>query len=103
LTQAVEIAFSTLDNDEEAFRFAVGIERVAYANSYPTSLNEGVKFSTETFDDEGVRGDLGAERYANMALQWATRPGLPITVVGGCCGILPEHIREVTAKVKSEK
>ena len=97
------MAFETVDKDDEALRFTRGIERVVYANAYPSTLNEGVKFTTETFDDEGMRDDLGAERYANIAQQWATRPVLPITVIGGCCGILPEHIQRLSATLKPGK
>jgi len=97
------LAFETVDKDEKTLRFALGVERVVYANAYPSTLNEGVKFSTKTFNDEAVRDDLGAERYANIAQQWATRPVLPITVIGGCCGILPEHIQRLAATVNPGK
>ena len=42
----------------------------------------------------GVAADLGA-RFAEAAAGWADR----VRVLGGCCGIGPEHIRTLAAKL----
>jgi len=102
IPEAVELAVATLDTDPQASAFASSVERVVYANSYPKEHNEGVKFSTETLDDEDVREDLTAEHYAESAKKWANRSTLPFTFIGGCCGILPHHIKLVAASLKPE-
>jgi len=100
MPEAVELAIATLDTDSEASAFASSLERVVYANAYPKEHSEGVEYDTENFDDEAVREDLTAERYAQSAAQWASRSSLPFTAIGGCCGILPEHIQRVAASLK---
>lgn len=98
--EAVELAMASLDTDSKAFDFASRVERVVYANAYPVSHSEGLEYDTENFDDEAVRDDLGADRYAEMAASWASREKLPFTVIGGCCGILPSHIQSVVSLLK---
>lgn len=101
MPEAVEPAMSALESDVEASSFAAGVERVVYANAYPKSHSEGLEYSTEDFDDEAVREDLNAQRYAEVAATWANRKTLPFTTVGGCCGILPHHIEQVAATLKA--
>lgn len=99
MPEAVELAMASLDADPEASAFASSVERVVYANAYPKSHSEGLEYDTENFDDEAVREDLGADRYAEIAADWARRERLPFTVIGGCCGILPSHMERVSASL----
>jgi len=100
MPEAVDLAMASVENDAEASSFAAGLERVVYANAYPKDHSEGIQFDTENFDDESTRLDLNAERYAAHALKWASRPSLPFTTIGGCCGILPSHIQLVSDTLK---
>jgi len=44
-----------------------------------------------------LRHDLGAERYLELAKQWVESGA---TLIGGCCGIGPEHIATLRAQFR---
>ena len=61
-----------------------------YANAFPeddgeAAANEGIS---------AVRPDLTPDRYAGWAADWRRRGA---TLIGGCCGIGPEHIHALSA------
>jgi S-methylmethionine-dependent homocysteine/selenocysteine methylase len=56
-----------------------------YANAFPTEAEE--KAANEDLHE--IRSDLTPERYASFAQEWVD---LGATMVGGCCGIRPDHI-----------
>jgi len=63
----------------------------AYANAFEPTLrqlpaNEGIS---------GERSELTPEVYANVAERWIE---LGASIVGGCCGIHPEHIAELARR-----
>jgi S-methylmethionine-dependent homocysteine/selenocysteine methylase len=63
----------------------------AYANAFEPTLrqlpaNSGIS---------GERDELTAEVYANVVDRWIE---LGASIVGGCCGIHPEHIAELTRR-----
>ena len=65
-----------------------GMRIGAYANRFadshaPEAANEGLS---------GLRTDLDPDTYRGVVEQWLH---LGVTVVGGCCGIQPEHIRAI--------
>lgn len=64
-----------------------------YANGFaPTDetvdANEGLR---------DIRADLGPDRYLEFARQWVASGA---SIVGGCCGIGPEHISALAASLK---
>ncbi len=71
---------------------AENIENGAYANAFPpqpkdAKANEGLN---------ELRADLTTSAYLDWARQWV-RDGA--TLIGGCCGIGPEHIAELSDKL----
>jgi homocysteine S-methyltransferase len=62
-----------------------GIVVGAYANAFVEK--EGEYASNEVV--LGHREDLTPERYLDFAKEWAD---LGVTIIGGCCGITPDHI-----------
>ncbi|HEV8388836.1 MAG TPA: homocysteine S-methyltransferase family protein [Dongiaceae bacterium] len=71
--------------EAHGFKARIGI----YANAFPPQRDEA---ANEGLSD--IRADLGPARYAQFAKDWL-RHGADI--VGGCCGIGPEHIAALKA------
>jgi S-methylmethionine-dependent homocysteine/selenocysteine methylase len=66
-----------------------------YANSF-----EPIKRDQEANNDEAVlRADTTPENYLTHAQQWASQGA---TIIGGCCGIGPEHISALKALNSNE-
>jgi S-methylmethionine-dependent homocysteine/selenocysteine methylase len=61
-----------------------------YANAFPPQRDEA---ANEGLSD--IRADLTPDRYARFAKDWRERGA---EIIGGCCGIGPEHIAALTAK-----
>jgi S-methylmethionine-dependent homocysteine/selenocysteine methylase len=57
----------------------------AYANAF--EQDEADAGANETL--HGIRSDLGPDSYAEVATRWV---GAGASIVGGCCGISPDHI-----------
>jgi S-methylmethionine-dependent homocysteine/selenocysteine methylase len=58
----------------------------AYANAFPSQPSDTLANS----DLHDTRPDLDPLRYLDFAAAWCRRGA---TIIGGCCGIGPEHIR----------
>ena len=43
-----------------------------------------------------LRGDITPSAYANYAVKWAASGA---GIIGGCCGISPDHLREVKTRL----
>jgi homocysteine S-methyltransferase len=56
-----------------------------YANAFPPTPKDAK--ANETLDE--LRPDLTPENYAKWAKAWSDHGA---TIIGGCCGIAPEHI-----------
>jgi S-methylmethionine-dependent homocysteine/selenocysteine methylase len=65
------------------------VEIGIYANAFPPQRDEA---ANEGLSD--IRADLTPARYAAFAKEWAKRGA---DIVGGCCGIGPEHIAGLRA------
>jgi S-methylmethionine-dependent homocysteine/selenocysteine methylase len=65
-----------------------GIELGVYANAFPPVNAEAEANSTLL----EIRNDLGPASYLEWARSWVE---LGATIIGGCCGIGPEHIAEL--------
>ena len=76
MADAVRLAGVTLANT-----CPIGV----YANAFPPIGGDGA--ANETLNE--VRDDLTPARYAEFASLWAD---LGATIVGGCCGVGPEHV-----------
>lgn len=66
-----------------------GIEIGAYANAFPPQNNEAT--ANDGLDE--VRTDLNPALYLKFAQEWKKAGA---TLIGGCCGIGPEHISELS-------
>jgi homocysteine S-methyltransferase len=76
---AVAVAVQTLARVAPAVRVGV------YANAFPPMSAEAEANSTLC----DIRADLDPEGYLQWARDWVRRGA---SIVGGCCGIGPEHI-----------
>lgn len=71
--------------DAHGFKARIGI----YANAFPPQREEA---ANEGLSD--IRADLTPARYAQFAKAWVEHGA---DMVGGCCGIGPEHIAAIRA------
>jgi S-methylmethionine-dependent homocysteine/selenocysteine methylase len=81
---AVETACATLA------RLGSSAEVGVYANAFPPQRVDATANATLL----EIRADLDPEGYLGFAKAWVARGA---TIVGGCCGIGPEHIRRLRA------
>lgn len=77
----------------EAERLGAAMQLGVYANAFPpqaedAAANEGLS---------PLRDDLQPAGYLNWARRWVDAGA---TIVGGCCGIGPEHIAAIAAQMK---
>lgn len=63
----------------------LGVQSGAYANGFCSVKTPGGGNSE-------YREDLSPERYANICAAWASHGS---KILGGCCGVFPEHIEAV--------
>ena len=84
-----EVMAAALDDaaqmaSEKGRQVALGV----YANAFPPTPKDAK--ANETLDE--LRPDLTPENYARWAQMWAERGA---SIIGGCCGITPEHIAAI--------
>eukprot|EP00747_Dinoflagellata_sp_TGD_P209265 gnl/TRDRNA2_/TRDRNA2_82659_c0_seq3.p1 gnl/TRDRNA2_/TRDRNA2_82659_c0~~gnl/TRDRNA2_/TRDRNA2_82659_c0_seq3.p1 ORF type:complete len:309 (-),score=77.64 gnl/TRDRNA2_/TRDRNA2_82659_c0_seq3:132-1058(-) len=70
-----------------------GVTTGAYANGFRTVKSPGGTAASE------YREDLTPEVYATAAAKWVSDGS---TIVGGCCGVFPEHIEAVASILKKK-
>ncbi|PJG85545.1 homocysteine S-methyltransferase family protein [Conservatibacter flavescens] len=85
---ALEVTRDTLTEKQ-----ATHIEFGAYANAFPPQPKEAT--ANDGLDE--IRTDLAPLDYLGWAEKWKATGA---TIVGGCCGIGPEHISVLAAKLK---
>lgn len=68
-----------------------GLPFGAYANGFTRITKEFLQDSP-TVDALTARRDLGPETYARFVMGWVEQGA---TIVGGCCEVGPDHIREI--------
>src|SRR5262249_9460011 len=66
--------------ERHGFKAGIGV----YANAFPPQRDEA---ANEELSD--IRADLTPARYAQFAKAWLEHGA---DIIGGCCGIGPEHI-----------
>ena len=64
-----------------------------YANSFVLQSGR----AAANVEVSGIRDDLGPEAYAAFAQRWQTAGA---TMIGGCCGIGPEHIAKLAEALR---
>jgi S-methylmethionine-dependent homocysteine/selenocysteine methylase len=69
------------------------IEVGVYANAFPAQQKD----AQANLDLDEIREDLGPSDYAEFAAAWCR---LGATIIGGCCGIGPEHIAALKKRYK---
>lgn len=69
------------------------IEVGVYANAFPAQLKD----ARANLDLHEIREDLGPADYVDFAAAWCR---LGATIIGGCCGIGPEHIAALKERFK---
>lgn len=87
MAPAVEIA------NQELYRLNSNIPIGVYANAFPPMKKNPLANSTLT----EVREDLGPDSYLVFVEMWFD---LGATIIGGCCGIGPEHIASIRKRWK---
>jgi S-methylmethionine-dependent homocysteine/selenocysteine methylase len=85
MAPAIATARATLAEFEEAIQIG------AYANTFPPK-NESAQANDE---DSELRADLDPSGYLDFVREWVARGA---GIVGGCCGIGPEHIAALRAE-----
>ena len=84
IEQALDVAKSTLQEKD-----ATHIKLGAYANAFPPQTKD----ATANNGLDEVRDDLTPPAYLVWAQKWQTQGA---SLIGGCCGIGPEHIQELS-------
>ncbi|MEX0503390.1 homocysteine S-methyltransferase family protein [Alphaproteobacteria bacterium LSUCC0719] len=94
MNDAVALSRSEL----EAFARQHGASRPmigAYANAFPL-MNDDYEAANENIHQ--LRKDITVEAYLRFATQWAESGA---DIIGGCCGITPDHIRKLAETLKA--
>ena len=63
------------------------------ANAFPLTKKD---YSGANKSLHDLRGDITPEAYANFAQKWAASGA---GMIGGCCGISPEHLKVTKARL----
>ncbi len=69
-----------------------------YANGF-TRISEGFLRDAPTVDALEQRVDLGPEAYADHVMRWIAQGA---TIVGGCCEVGPDHIAELSRRLRAD-
>jgi len=89
-----EVMSSAIDvAQNELYRRGITLPIGVYANAFPSQHTEAQ--ANETIHD--IRESLDPTRYAAFAEQWHLQGA---TIIGGCCGIGPEHIKALHTMFK---
>lgn len=97
-----------LFNCSQPERMALAVAEAAEALSHADAQDVAVGVYANAFVDKeegyssnsvvlGHRHDLTPEVYASMAQEWIDRGA---SIVGGCCGIRPDHIAALAAELR---
>lgn len=87
MAAAVDVAHQTLT--ELGANLQIGV----YANAFPPQRKD----AEANADLDEIRADLTAPGYLAFARDWVARGA---SIVGGCCGIGPEHIQALSSALK---
>ena len=95
MADAIRLARSTLD------RFASQHGKVepligVYANAFPLM---GEDYQGSNASVHKLRADITPENYTRYAQEWAA---LGADIIGGCCGISPDHIAHLATTLRGD-
>ncbi|MDB2391146.1 homocysteine S-methyltransferase family protein [Alphaproteobacteria bacterium] len=76
-------------------KMGLGLQIGVYANAFPL-MNDDYDHANATLHT--IRQDITPQRYAEYAAQWAAAGA---DIIGGCCGISPDHIATLSATLKA--
>ncbi|MBT6123081.1 MAG: homocysteine S-methyltransferase family protein [Candidatus Puniceispirillum sp.] len=71
----------------------LGLQIGVYANAFPL-MDDDYEHANSTLNE--MRHDVTPQRYAEYAVQWAAAGA---DIIGGCCGISPDHITTLRATI----
>ena len=77
----------------EALRLRAALQIGVYANAFPPQSDDATANDTLL----PLRDDLDPPGYMTWVKRWIAAGAV---IVGGCCGIGPEHIAEIAAQMK---
>lgn len=75
----------------------LGLQIGVYANAFPL-MDDDYEHANSSLHQ--IRHDITPQNYAEFAVQWAAAGA---DIIGGCCGISPDHIRALTATLKGDQ
>ena len=78
----------------EALRLGAALQIGVYANAFPPQSDDAAANDALL----PLRADLDPQGYLGWAERWITGGA---TIVGGCCGIGPEHIAAIAAQIRN--
>ncbi|MDH2997472.1 homocysteine methyltransferase [Pasteurellaceae bacterium LFhippo2] len=87
IEQAIQVTQSVIEKHNAKMRIG------AYANAFPPQPKDAT--ANDGLDE--IRDDLNPEQYLAWAQRWVNAGA---TIVGGCCGIGPEHIKALADHFK---
>ena len=93
---AIRLARATLDRFARQHGKAEPLIGV-YANAFPL-MDENYQGSNTSVHK--LREDITPENYTRYALEWQA---LGADIIGGCCGISPDHIAHLAAALRGNK
>ena len=74
---------------------ADGLQQIGvYANAFPLI---DPSYQGANAELHAIRGDITPELYTEFAERWIKAGA---TIIGGCCGVSPEHIRSLASRLK---
>ncbi|MCE0495336.1 homocysteine S-methyltransferase family protein [Vibrio salinus] len=85
IEEALKVTYQELEKEEK-----LSVKLGAYANAFPPQPKDAT--ANEGLDE--IRADLTPPAYLAWAEKWKDQGA---TLIGGCCGIGPEHIKELAA------
>jgi len=74
-----------------------GLPFGAYANGF-THISDGFKTDAPTVDALEARAEMTPQAYADHAMSWIDQGA---TIIGGCCEIGPDHIKEIANRIEA--
>jgi S-methylmethionine-dependent homocysteine/selenocysteine methylase len=87
-TAAISIANKVKNSITDASHIKIG----AYANAFEKAKERSATVTSE------LRTDITPELYTQAAQHWVKNGA---QIIGGCCGIMPDHITSLAQKVKA--
>jgi homocysteine S-methyltransferase len=93
--QAVVTYFNDRANFNDRAGFADKVPPLVgvLANAFPL-IEKTYGGANQTLHE--LRGDITPDAYADYAVKWAASGA---RIIGGCCGISPDHLRQVVARL----